>query len=695
MRYELLGVDTGGTFTDFVWVRNNTLQIHKVLSTPHAPEQAILQGIDELGLFASATHRHALFIIHGSTVATNAVLEGKGVKTAFITNYGLRDLLTIGRQTRKALYDLQPPPEAPPVPTELCLETGGRIDHHGNTIQALTPQELTHLVRHISDLSPQAVAINLLFSYIDNTYEKAIEKALPKNLFISRSSEILPEQKEYERGITTWLNASVGPIVNNYIDRLSKGIVARENTREITSTTLSVMQSTGGTIAASDAAKQAVHMLLSGPAGGLAGAKYIAEAAGFDRLLSFDMGGTSTDVALINGDLQLTHEGHIGPYPVGVPMVDLHTIGAGGGSIATIDAGGLLQVGPQSAGADPGPASYNKGGKCATVTDANVVLGRIQPQWFLGGDMQLNKAAAVAAIEPLAHQLSLSVIEMAHGIIQVVNEHMVKALRVMSVQRGLDPKSLCLVSFGGAGALHVCALANALAMNKALVPVHAGVLSALGMLVAPRCRHYARSVNMPLNNIDSTELEKIFDRMTKLGRQALATEGVDLNAIKVNKSVDLRYQGQSYALTLDWSSISQTAALYADPCADPYADPYADQSTDQGTDQHADAFHKKHQARYGHQLDLPIELVTARIKAEGPQPQISLAPLKDTAPLAPVSTISLDGHKDKVLVYERQNLSSGQQIIGPALITEQVSTTYIERKWQCQVDAYGNLLVTR
>ncbi len=665
-RHDLLGIDTGGTFTDFVLIKNNTLQIHKILSTPQAPEQAILQGMDELGLFSPlTTEPNTLFIVHGSTVATNAVLENKGVKTVLITNYGLRDLLTIGRQTRENLYDLQPATPEPPIPTELCLETGGRIDHLGNTIQALQAQELSLLVEQVSNLAPQAIAINLLFSFVDDTYEKAIENALPKGLFISRSSEVLPEHKEYERGMTTWLNASVGPIVHNYIDRLGKGIIERESNRATPSANLSIMQSSGGTIAASHAAKQAVHMLLSGPAGGLAGAKYIAEKAGFKHLLSFDMGGTSTDVALIDGDLQLTHEGHIGPYPVGVPMVDMHTIGAGGGSIATVDAGGLLQVGPQSAGADPGPACYSKGGKYATVTDANVVLGRIQPQCFLGGAMQLDKEAAATALKPLAETLSLSVTETALGIIQMVNEHMTRALRVMSVQRGIDPKALCLVSFGGAGALHVCALANTLTIDKALVPVQAGVLSALGMLVAPRSRHYSRSVNIALEKVDNAELEEIYTNMTQRGQRALSTEGVHFDAIKFTKSVDLRYQGQSYALTLDWL----------------------------GVDQSTDAFHKIHEKRYGHKLDLPVELATVRLKAEGPQPQITLTQLVKTSPSEPISHINLHGINQKIPVYDRQELCAKQKIIGPALITEHVSTTYIESGWQCQVDLYGNLVL--
>lgn len=346
----LLGVDTGGTFTDFVLFDGDTIRVHKCLSTPHAPEEAILQGIQELGL-----EPQSLTMIHGSTVATNAALEGKGVRTVFITNHGLADMLTIGRQARAELYNLQPSQTTPPVPRELCLETGGRLGADGSVIEALSGADIETLVSQLKQLKPEAVAINLLFSFLDDEFEKRIEAAIaaeiPEEIFVSRSSAILPEYKEYERGITTWLNAWVGPLVERYLQRLRQGLP---------DTTITVMQSSGGTIAAEQAGALAVHMLLSGPAGGLAGAQYIGRDAGREKLLTFDMGGTSTDVALIDGDLRLTNEGHIGPYPVAVPMVDMHTIGAGGGSIAYLDAGGLLQVGPESAGAAPGPACYGQ-----------------------------------------------------------------------------------------------------------------------------------------------------------------------------------------------------------------------------------------------------------------------------------------------------------------------------------------------
>ncbi|MBD3669870.1 MAG: hydantoinase/oxoprolinase family protein, partial [Gammaproteobacteria bacterium] len=441
---KILGVDTGGTFTDFVLLADNKLTIHKVLSTPSAPEQAILQGIQELGLASDP----ALRVVHGSTVATNAALEGKGVRTVYISNRGFGDILTLGRQARRELYALQPASYPPPVPSELCLETGGRLGADGQILDELTEEDLDSLQQRLRDLKPEAVAINLLFSFLDDSLERRIESVIPDGIFVSRSSAILPEYREYERGITTWLNAWVGPLVQRYLRRLGDSLPGIP---------VSVMQSSGGTIDAEQAGAEAVNMLLSGPAGGLAAARYVASRVGEPRVLTFDMGGTSTDVAMIDGELRLTSEGHIGPWPVAVPMVDMHTIGAGGGSIAYLDAGGLLQVGPESAGADPGPACYGRGGARPTVTDANLVLGRLLPDAFLGGRMELDTQASREAMAPLAEALGLELEAVAAGIIDIANEHMARALRVISVQRGVDPRALALLSLGGAGGPPVCA----------------------------------------------------------------------------------------------------------------------------------------------------------------------------------------------------------------------------------------------
>ena len=656
---RILGVDTGGTFTDFVYYEQGQLMIYKVLSTPHAPEQAILQGIQELGL---ANQLNNLSIVHGSTVATNAALEKKGVKTAYIANKGFADVLTIGRQARKELYNLCPEPDSPPVPRTLCYEMGTRVDAEGNRLQSIDEDELQQLNDFLRQQQVKSVAINFLFSFLDAQDECRVEMSLRQafpDLFISRSSEILPEYKEYERGMATWLNAWVGPLVQGYIKRLTQAIQPAQ---------LAVMQSSGGTISAEKAAEQAVRMLLSGPAGGLAGAKYIAGEAA--HLLTFDMGGTSTDVAVIEGELQLTSEGHIGDYPVAISMVDMHTIGAGGGSIAQVDEGGVLQVGPESAGASPGPACYGLGGQQATVTDANLILGRLSSDAFLGGAMSLDQSAAYHVVEKLANALSLSVEAMASGIIQVANEHMSRALRVMSIQRGIDPKTLVLVPFGGAGALHVCALADNLQMSQALVPVHAGVLSAFGMVVAPHSRDLSHTVNALLSSSLSEQISMQLKVLSDRGMNELKSEGLNASQFEVHYSVDLRYEGQSYTLNVPW--LEQKEAV----------------------EQALQAFHHLHQKRYGHQHNQSVELVNIRAKVSAPPvtlelPQLSSAIDKPSV----ITTRQVHGVDSPVPVYQREQLRAGHQLTGPALIIERVSTTWLAPDWHCQVDAIGNLLL--
>ncbi|HEB57821.1 MAG TPA: hydantoinase/oxoprolinase family protein [Gammaproteobacteria bacterium] len=651
----LLGVDTGGTFTDFVLFDGAELRIHKVLSTPDAPERAILQGIRELGLEA-AMQAGEMTVVHGSTVATNAALEGKGVRTLFITNRGLGDLLSLGRQARADLYDLQPAPMPVPVPPALCLETGGRLGADGRVVEDLDTADLDALRAAVAEREPEAVAINLLFSWLDDRFERAIEAALPEDLFVSRASRILPELGEYERGITTWLNAWVGPLVARYLARLAAGLGDSR---------LAVMQSSGGTMAAQQAGDEAVHMLLSGPAGGLAGARYTGTAAGRTRLLTFDMGGTSTDVALIDGELQLTSEGRIGPWPVAVPMVDMHTIGAGGGSLASVDAGGLLRVGPESAGADPGPACYGLGGTQATVTDANLVLGRLRADAFLGGRMTLDVEAARRAVAALGGQLGLDTEAAAEGILAVANEHMAHALRVMSVQRGIDPRDLTLVSFGGAGGLHVCALAEALGMRQAMVPTRAGVLSALGMLAAPRARHLSRTHLGVLAEMNAETITTLMDALAAEGRRALVAEGLAAEHIDVQRTVDLRYQGQSSVLNVPWRDGPQAAA----------------------------AFHDAHRARYGHALSAPVELVNVRVVCRGPEGRLPLVlPAVNGAALAP-ERVRVHGLVAPVPRYARDVLVAGQEITGPALITETVSTTWLAPGWRARVHASGSLLL--
>lgn len=650
---KIIGIDTGGTFTDFVYLDDDGLRTYKTLSTPHEPERAILAGIDAMGLRDTA-----MGVVHGSTVATNAVLERKGVRTAYITNRGLGDVLTIGRQARRELYNLQPSIPQPPVPRELCFETGGRLGADGNIVDALTDDDLAELADAIASAQPQAVAINLLFSFFNDAFERRIADHLRgHNVFISRSSAVLPEYREYERGIATWLNAYVGPLVQRYLARLQSGLTRQR---------LAIMQSSGATMDTRYAGEFAVHMLLSGPAGGLCACRYLAQSLDCKTLLAFDMGGTSTDVSLFDGELRLTHEGRIGDFPVAVPMVDIHTIGAGGGSFAHVDAAGMLHVGPQSAGASPGPACYGRGGVHATVTDANAVLGQLPASVRLAGALELRVDLARAALQRCAHELGLGVEQTAQGIIRIANERMAQALRLISVQRGIDPRPYTLVSFGGAGGLHVCALADAMGIERALVPAHSGVLSALGMLTAPRARHASRTIARLLDDTDERSCEHAFAELEAQATAELLAEGCHAAEVTSTRQVDVRYRGQSYAITLPWTAPSELTAAFA----------------------HA------HRARYGHTLPLAVELVTLRITAGASSRSVRLPEGRQDNVSALTST-HVWGIETPVPVWTRTALPIGQEQSGPLIVIDDSSTTWITPGWRVTRHRFDHLLLRR
>jgi len=659
----LLGIDAGGTFTDFVLVKLQpevSISVHKTLSTPDAPDRAILDGLRAMGLQPQLGD-DSLRIVHGSTVATNAVLEGSLARTAFITNTGFADMLQLARQTRPQLYALETPAISAPVPRELCLETGGRVGADGSIVTPLSKNEIDELLQKIQELEPEAVAINLLFSFLDDRFEAQLEDAirsLPGERFVSRSSTVLPEYKEYERGIATWLNAALGPVISGYLSALSAALAG---------TSLQIMQSSGETMAASTAAQSAVNLLLSGPAGGLTAIAYLAGQQGKSKFISFDMGGTSTDVALIDGEIRTSNESMIADYPIAVPMVDMETIGAGGGSIAYVDAGGMLQVGPRSAGADPGPACYDRGGTQATVSDANLVLGRLQGDSALAGDLRLSLARARESIEPLAQRIGLSIEETALGIIEIANEHMAKAIRLISVNKGFDPKQFTLASFGGAGGLHVCALADAMGMQQALVPAHGGVLSALGMVVADQGRQFSKTLSVDVEQIAAQALITHFEQLEQHGVDVLAAEGLSASSLSFKRSIDLRYVGQSYTLNIDWDSLPATV----------------------------DNFVKLHQQRYGYTHEVPIELLTIRVKVSTQRepfvmPQHSAAVGCNNSLLCRVY-----GETQEAKLLTRDAIQSGAPIQGPAIITEYAATTFVAGDWTVAIDSYGNLVLEK
>ncbi|HET9017158.1 MAG TPA: hydantoinase/oxoprolinase family protein, partial [Thermomicrobiaceae bacterium] len=549
---QIVGVDTGGTFTDFVLLDDGRVRVHKVLSTPDNPARAILQGLVDLG-----TGGRLAAVVHGSTVATNAVLEHKGVRTGLITTSGFRDVLEIGRQTRPKLYDLRVERQPPLVERALRLEVLERLDERGGVLVPLDPATVRAAIAALAEAGVESVAVCLLFSFANPAHEATVaEAARAAGLHVSASHEVLPEFREYERTSTVALNAYVAPLMDRYLGRLEEELPGRAPLR--------IMQSNGGSISATTARREAARTLLSGPAAGVVGAAFVAEASGYGQTITFDMGGTSTDVALVDGAITETTDGRIGGYPTKLPMIDIHTVGAGGGSIGWFDAGGALRVGPASAGADPGPASYGAGGSEPTVTDANVVLGRLIPDAFLGGAMRLEVDAARRAVERIAGRLGTSAEEAALGMVRVANANMEAAIRVISVERGHDPRRFTLVAFGGAGPLHACELASALRIPRVLVPATPGVLSALGMLAADIIKDYVRTVMVGAVEAQAA-VDPVFAELGARGEADLRAEGLPPDRIAIERYLDLRYVGQSYELVVpfDGEVPAAVAAFHA------------------------------------------------------------------------------------------------------------------------------------
>ena len=565
-----VGVDTGGTFTDFVVWDGRRYYARKVRSTPDDPTRAILEGLSDLAAVEIASGE----VVHGSTVATNALLEHNGAKTAFVTTEGFEDLLQIGRQNRPELYNFFAKPRPRLVPAEWTFGVPERTLHDGGIERALSPEAVDALVRELRDAGVESVAVCLLHSYANPSHERQLAEKLD-GLFVSLSHEVLPEYREYERASTTLVNAYVSPLMDRYLSNLD---------RSLGQSRLRVFQSNGGSISAASAGRRAVHTVLSGPAGGVLGAAAVARAAGYERIISFDMGGTSTDVSLYDGRFSYTTESVIGDFPVRVPMLDIHTVGAGGGSIAYRDTAGALRVGPRSAGAQPGPVCYGEGEE-VTVTDANLLLGRIDADRFLGGRMKLDVDRTRRYMKAFAESFNISDKELARAIIEIANSNMERAIRVVSVERGHDPRDFALLSFGGAGAQHACELASRLEIATVIVPPHAGVLSALGMLAADCLRDFSQSTL-------GRDVASVFGELEARAASEFADEGLP-DAVFV-RSLDLRYRGQSYEITL----------------------PFAER----------DKFHEAHRKQYGYDhRGQEVEAVTARVKAVAPLDKIDLA----------------------------------------------------------------------
>ncbi|HEX2027543.1 MAG TPA: hydantoinase/oxoprolinase family protein [Nitriliruptorales bacterium] len=657
-------MDVGGTFTDLVLDDDGSLRVAKVPSTRHDQAEGVLDGVERLEADATTLGRFA----HGTTVATNALLERDGARTVLVTTAGFRDLLEIGRQDRPSLYDLTVDRPPPLVARDQVVEADERLAADGSVLRAL--EEPDAVAAAVAALEPEAVAICLLFSFRDDRHERAVADAVAQRLGgvpVSRSSEVLAVFREYERASTTALNAYVAPRLARYLASLQRRL-EEAGLR----CTVEVMRSGGGTFAAELAARLPVHTLLSGPAAGAWGAAAVARASGRPDVIAFDMGGTSTDVTLVDGGRPATTaEGAIGGLPFAATATDIHTVGAGGGSIAWRDAGGALRVGPRSAGAEPGPAAYGRGGTDATVTDAHVVLGRLDPNAPLGGTLQLEPDAAAAAVGRLGERLGLDVEECALGIVRVAEANITRALRVVSVERGKDPRDRALLAFGGAGPLHQGPLARELGCPVVIVPPHAGVLAALGLLAAPIATDSARTHLRLLDRLDTDQLEDGWRQLEAEARELLDEQAVTARA--VHRSADCRYRGQAYELEV--------------PVDDADADALAA------------AFHALHDERYGYaQPDEPVEVVNLRVRAEGPPPRSPLPEVADGrgAEQAEVGTrrVVVDGQGRECPVYARERLGRGDRFRGPAVVAGVDTTCLVLADQTASVDQVGSLVLT-
>ena len=647
-----LGVDVGGTFTDLVSLADGRIETAKVPSTPL--DQAA--GVMHAARVASVDATSVTALAHGMTVATNALLERRGARTALVTTAGFRDVLEIGRQNRPSLYQLHL--DRPPVlvPRELRFVVRERMGPSG-VIEELSDSEIDRVVAEVKAAHVESVAVCLLFGYLHPEHEqrigRAVRSALP-DVRLSLSSEVLPEFREFERFSTTVADAYLGPKIASYLGHLANETHAAGIPRPL------VMQSSGGVVDIESAVERAASCVLSGPAGGVVGAAYVARASGYTNVLTFDMGGTSTDVApIVEGMIETTTAAVVAGVPIKMPMVDVHTVSAGGGSVAWVDDGGALRVGPRSAGADPGPACYGRGGEEATVTDANLLLGYLQDGARLGGEIVIDKKASTAPIEGLGRRAGMDPSAAALGVVQVANAEMGRALRVISVERGLDPREFALVAFGGAGPMHACALAEDLGMRIVLVPKASGVLSALGLAISDVRRDYVAPFLARLDDISDEKIEKGFQRLEEDGSRQLDTPSFSRRA-------DLRYAGQSFELTVDADGPSLATAFVA-----------------------------AHERRYGYSLDgAAIEVVNLRLVATESTSRPSLEePPRRGAGSSRSRRACFDGEWLDVPVFERTTMGAGSRVRGPALVEFPEATCVVRPGWGGAVDHVGTLLL--
>src|SRR5271157_1555200 len=756
-----IGVDTGGTFTDCVTFDGSRVRVLKVFSTPDDAARAILEGARRLisggdttnggsDRTAGVSSSEALKIVHGTTVGTNTLLERRGARVALVTTAGFEDLIEIGRQARPRLYDFNVRRDPPLVPRALRWGVRERVGASGEVLIRTGLAELRRLRQRIRKSGAESIAVCFLFSFINPAHERAAKRELESlGLPVSVSHEILPEFREYERLSTVVINAYLAPKLGAYLGRLEEAMAA-DLPRDLSgkpaqATSYSrlptpdsrhrvvVMQSSGGITTAGRAAREPVRTILSGPAGGVVAAAYLAEQLGIARAISFDMGGTSTDVCLLAGPPRSTSETTLGGLPVAVPVLDVHSVGAGGGSLARLDAGGALRVGPESAGAEPGPACYGKGGNRPTVTDANLILGRLDAECFLGGTFRLDVEAAEQAFASFRSTSAISAalagpalsgrnrrrqrselqesLELAQGIIAVSNATMERALRVISVERGHDPRDFSLISFGGAGGLHAAALASSLGLAQVIVPSNPGAFSALGILLSDIVKDVSLSVLLPVPQVTgpvsesysptrrgalkgertlaagselpiafSQDLQRRFARLEETAREELRREGFAAASARAEQRIDVRHVGQAYELSV------------------PFAPDFVAR------------FHAEHERAYGYaHAGRATEVVNLRVRLVVPTPKPPSAPLTSRQPsraggravspsreaILKRKPVWFDGRWWDTPIYDRDRLEPSTRFAGPAVVAEYSATTVVPPGWVCSVDRYLNLLVAR
>ena len=664
-----IAIDSGGTFTDCVWLQASALRILKVFSTPADPAQAIAEAVNKI-----SGGSNSVTVLHGTTVGTNTLLQRKGARVAFVTTAGFEDSIEIGRQHRSRLYDFFFEKDPALAPAELRFGVNERTSAEGAVLRQPDAAALESLAERVAAQQPQAIALSLLFSFANPANEKVVAALLARlKIPLSISHQILPEFREYERASTVLVNAYLQPVMQSYLQKLQDRAGAGGKSARIF-----VMQSSGGITALATAAEQPVRTVLSGPAGGIVGAAAVAQRSGFDRIITFDMGGTSTDVALVDGKPTTTNEADVAGLPVRVPVLDIHTVGAGGGSIARFDAGGALRVGPESAGADPGPICYGKGERPA-VTDANLLLGRLPADQFLGGDFQLDLSRTQKLVTQWLRQngSNLTLEDFAAGMVRVVNANMEKAIRVVSIERGYDPRQFSLVAFGGAGAMHACDLAQALRIPRVIVPAYPGALSALGILISDVVKDHSRTVLLrvaPGSNKGqksggkglATQLNPVFAEL----KHAIATELKKENwqgRALFEQSCDIRYRGQGYELNL----------LYGPDVLQ--------------------RFHAEHKRRYGYSSpERDVEIVTVRMRGRVPSPE-KLSRLKiqeeQGALKKATSKVHFGGSRHATQIIPRSSINAGKRFRGPAIITEYSATTVVPPELFYHKDRAGNLVI--